>query len=115
MKVTFTHNGKTRTGTATIEQISSYLTHLQNTGRSADLVVLEGEDAAAVFTRAAGANLANRPENAVDLLATDLAMARVVEDLFEALKTKGVLADGDLPADARERIADRKSLRGVQS
>jgi hypothetical protein len=51
------------------------------------------------------------PAGELALMRTDLAMARVVEDLFEALKTKGVLADADLPDEARQKIAARDGLR----
>jgi len=97
------------------DRVAAYLAHLAATGRSAGTVTLDGEDAAAVLNQAAGANLETHPESTVDLLASDLGMARVVEDLFEALKTKGVLAEADLPAEARDRIAGRRTLRGGQS
>lgn len=48
---------------------------------------------------------------AASLVTTDLAMARVVEDIFVALKTKGVLADADLPDEARQKMAARDGLR----
>lgn len=48
---------------------------------------------------------------AAQLAATDKDMARVVEDLWAALKAKGVLADADLPAAARDKIAARAQLR----
>jgi len=42
---------------------------------------------------------------------TDTKMIRVIEDLFDALKAKGVLADGDLPKEAVDRIEKRKAAR----
>lgn len=43
---------------------------------------------------------------------TDIPMIRVIEDLFDALKAKGVLADSDLPKEAVDRIEARKATRG---
>ena len=51
------------------------------------------------------------PASELAMMRTDLAMGRVVEDLFKALKTKGVLADADLPEGARQKIAARDGLR----
>lgn len=42
---------------------------------------------------------------------TDIPMIRVIEDLFDALKAKGVLADSDLPKEAVDRIEARKATR----
>lgn len=57
------------------------------------------------------ATTSSDPANELALMRTDLAMARVVEDLFRALQTKGVLAEVDLPAEARQKIAARDGLR----
>ncbi len=57
------------------------------------------------------ATTSDDPVRELALMRTDLAMARVVEDLFEALKAKGVLVDTDLPEDARQKIAARSDLR----
>lgn len=46
------------------------------------------------------------------LAASDGAMARVTEELFDALAAKGVVAPADLSAFARDRLAERKALRG---
>jgi hypothetical protein len=45
------------------------------------------------------------------LAETDAGMARFAEDLFDALKTKGVLTDDDMPAAAVEKVEKRKELR----
>jgi hypothetical protein len=52
------------------------------------------------------------PEPEAVLEQTDTKMIRVIEDLFDALKAKGVLADGDLPKEAVDRIEGRKTARG---
>jgi hypothetical protein len=46
-----------------------------------------------------------------DLAATDADMARVGEDLLSALVSKGVIAETDLPQAARDKIAERRTLR----
>lgn len=70
-------------------------------GDKAALVLadVQGQTASEILTRA-------------ELARTDLAMARVTEDLFAALKAKGVLVDADLPQDALDRMAARAAKRG---
>lgn len=56
------------------------------------------------------------PERAADqarqkLAATDMPMIRVLEDLIDALKAKGVIADADLPQSARDKLAERAAER----
>lgn len=47
-----------------------------------------------------------------ELLAhTDADMARVVEDIWAALVTKGLVTDADLPHEARDKIAQRQQWR----
>lgn len=49
---------------------------------------------------------------AAELLAdSDKRMARAGEELWDALKRKGVLVDGDISADARALIESRKTAR----
>jgi len=45
------------------------------------------------------------------LAGTDAKMARIAEDAIDALKAKGLIADADLPASAREIIVARKAAR----
>jgi hypothetical protein len=45
------------------------------------------------------------------LAASDAGMARVVEDVFDALAAKGLLSVEDLSAFAQDKIAERKALR----
>jgi hypothetical protein len=45
------------------------------------------------------------------LVYTDLRMARVIEDILDVLTAKGVMAESDLPPDARARLAERRDLR----
>lgn len=45
------------------------------------------------------------------LAASDAEMARVVEDIWDALVAKGLLAETDLPQAARDKTAQRKALR----
>lgn len=45
------------------------------------------------------------------LAESDPAMARGIDDLIAALKAKGVLADADLPAPLRDRLAARSAAR----
>lgn len=42
---------------------------------------------------------------------TDAGLIRGIDDLVTALKAKGVLADADLPAELRDKLAARASLR----
>ena len=46
-----------------------------------------------------------------ELSATDRDLARVAEDLIDALKTKGVISDSDLPGSVRDKLDHRKELR----
>jgi hypothetical protein len=46
-----------------------------------------------------------------DLLTSDTSMARVLEDLIDALIRKGVIAMGDLPPPARNKLEQRHRLR----
>ena len=52
-----------------------------------------------------------REEAARELSATDVAMARVVEDLLDVLDAKGVITAKDLPQAAQDKIETRKTLR----
>lgn len=45
-------------------------------------------------------------------LASDIAFIRVIEDLIEALIRKGVLGMSDLPPAARDKMMERRALRG---
>lgn len=47
-----------------------------------------------------------------DLLETDLAMGRVVEDLIDVLIEKNVILLTDLPAAAQQKLMSRRNLRG---
>lgn len=46
------------------------------------------------------------------LIRSDLALARVLEDLIALLVDKGVIGLGELPEEARAKLARRRSLRG---
>ncbi len=46
-----------------------------------------------------------------ELIATDAAMARVIEDLVDVLIAKGVITEADLPDPARQKIDARRQLR----
>jgi predicted metal-dependent hydrolase len=46
-----------------------------------------------------------------DLLTSDTNMARVLEDLIDALVRKGTIALSDLPPAARDKLERRRSLR----
>ena len=61
----------------------------------------------------AGSDRAADPLTELHLLRSDLAMARVVEDLLAALEDKGVIKRDDLPAEARAKIAQREQMRQV--
>ena len=50
-------------------------------------------------------------EDLIELQAIDKDMARITEDLIDALKDKGVIADEDLPVTVVEKINRRKLLR----
>ena len=52
-------------------------------------------------------------QKATALQATDKNMARIAEDLIDALIAKGVITMGDLPQDARDKLTDRKAKRAV--
>ncbi|SCA55963.1 conserved hypothetical protein [Candidatus Terasakiella magnetica] len=47
----------------------------------------------------------------LDLAESDMAMARVIEDLIEILTLKGVIDLDDLPAAARDKLNQRQELR----
>lgn len=57
------------------------------------------------------ATTSDNPVAELDMMRDDLAMSRVTEDLFNALKNKGVLVDDDLPSAARQKIVKRNSQR----
>jgi hypothetical protein len=46
-----------------------------------------------------------------ELAATDSGMARMAEDIVDALVTKGIIALTDLPQSAQDRINSRAALR----
>ncbi len=48
----------------------------------------------------------------LDLAESDMAMARVVEDLIELLMLKGVIGLEELPQAAREKLEKRQVMRG---
>lgn len=45
-------------------------------------------------------------------LASDIAFIRVIEDVIEALIRKGVLTLAELPPAARDKMMERRALRG---
>ena len=47
------------------------------------------------------------------LAATDKDMARVIEDLVDVLIGKGAISMADLPQDAQDKLAYRKTLRNI--
>ena len=47
----------------------------------------------------------------VELAATDKEMARIAEDLIQTLISKGVIAESDIPASARDKMDRRAKLR----
>ncbi|PHS23396.1 MAG: hypothetical protein COA83_09915 [Methylophaga sp.] len=54
-----------------------------------------------------------KPTPAQQLSATDAGMARITEDLIDALKVAGVITDANLPAFAVQKLAERKALRSL--
>ena len=46
-----------------------------------------------------------------ELAATDKEMARIAEDLIQTLISKGVIAESDIPAPARDKMDRRAKLR----
>ena len=46
-----------------------------------------------------------------ELAATDAGMARIAEDLFNVMLTKGLIAESDIPQPARDKLAQRSELR----
>ncbi|WP_135081917.1 hypothetical protein [Terasakiella sp. SH-1] len=48
----------------------------------------------------------------LDLAESDMAMARVVEDVIELLILKGAIDFKDLPAPAQEKLSSRQKWRG---
>jgi hypothetical protein len=57
-------------------------------------------------------SLAEAVQARAELAASDSSMVRVIEDVWDALKAKGLVADVDLPQAAQDKLATRKSLRG---
>jgi hypothetical protein len=55
--------------------------------------------------------LAQQTGQSAQMIASDLAFVRVVEDMLEVLLEKGVLSFTDLPAAAQSKVMERKSLR----
>jgi hypothetical protein len=47
-----------------------------------------------------------------EFAAPDTSFVRVIEDVRDVLKAKGLVADADLPQAAQDKLAARKSLRG---
>lgn len=52
-------------------------------------------------------------EKMADLTTTDKDMARIGEDLIDVLITKGVIQITDLPQNAQDKLAYRKTLRNI--
>ena len=48
----------------------------------------------------------------IHLAESDLAMARVIEDLVETLIYKGVITMDDLPVAAQKKLTSRQTIRG---
>ncbi len=57
------------------------------------------------------AETASRQQVRARLDGSDAAMARVVEDLLAVLEAKGLVVESDLPAAARQKLADRRVWR----
>nr|WP_290950731.1 tryptophan synthase subunit beta like protein [Halomonas sp.] len=55
--------------------------------------------------------LAQQTGQSAQMIASDLAFVRVVEDMLEVLLAKGVLSFTDLPPAAQSKVMERKSLR----
>jgi hypothetical protein len=51
------------------------------------------------------------PSQMKSLISSDLAMARVLEDLIDLLIARNVIRFTDLPQEAREKLLKRRSLR----
>lgn len=55
--------------------------------------------------------LAQETGQSTQMIVSDLAFVRVVEDMLEVLLAKGVLSFTDLPPAAQSKVMERKSLR----
>lgn len=53
----------------------------------------------------------NRENTLLELHDSDIKMGRVVEDLVDLLFVKGLITPEDLPSEAMDRMARRKTLR----
>lgn len=69
------------------------------------------DQAAAAYDHAAELAARERLAKIAELASSDAGMARVVEDLIAALEARGLLAFGDLPPEAQEKIEARRALR----
>lgn len=56
--------------------------------------------------------LTSAEQAAIDLAASDIAIARTTEDLIDVLVAKGVIALTDLPKSSQDRLAKRQADRG---
>lgn len=55
--------------------------------------------------------LAQQTGQSAQMIASDLAFVRVVEDMLQALLDRGILSFTDLPPAAQEKVLARKTLR----
>jgi hypothetical protein len=109
--ITYNLDGQSRTAVVSTEEVADWVTRREARGARIEQIAFHPTERAAVVL----ATTTDDPVGELDLMRSDLAMARVIEDLFQALQTKGVLSETDLPEAAREKIATRDDLRRVLS
>ena len=89
--------------------VSDWIAKREARGSRIEKIEFSATERAAVVL--AGSDAAADPLVELALLRSDLAMARVLEDVIAILNDKGLLAEADLPEEARKKIADRHALR----
>ncbi|MCC5830141.1 MAG: hypothetical protein JJU36_11900 [Phycisphaeraceae bacterium] len=89
------------------ESLSDWLATRQSRGGRIDRIDFADTERAGIVLATPGVDQLTE----LQLLRSDLGMARVVEDLFEALKARTLLTDDDLPAESLARITDRQAKR----
>ncbi len=106
--ITYKHtDGRTGKAVVATESMAAWISSREARGARIEHVEFgPGERASIVLATNTG-----NPAGELALMRTDLGMARVIEDLFEALKAKGVLADADLPRESLEKLTERELLR----
>jgi len=94
---------------STLEEAKTIIAEMEDKGNT--LAEYHGMDTLRFYEGEEGTVVA-REAALHELRASDKDMARGVEDLYQTLKTKGLIEDADLPGDFVAKVARRQVLRG---